>query len=168
MNALTPCRAVLRLIGLSMNAVGPSTVSLLTASDFPTVPSPTISEVLAGRGGLLQSAPPLPEGLTLRDRLRLCSAGSPTDADRIKFTLPAIPGGRCYGLAVLVPLLSTPGCPDAVTVQYLTILHRMEANFHRFNRTPSQAHGARAPSPAAFSVSPKVSALRNGSVLSSY
>jgi hypothetical protein len=84
----------------------------------------------------------MPEGFTLRDRLRLCSAGSPTVTDRIEFTLPAIPGGRCYGLAVLVPLLSTPGCHDAVTVQYLTILHRMEANFHRFNRTPSQAHRA--------------------------
>ena len=123
-----------------MNAVGPSTVSLLTASDFPTIPSPTISGVLAGRGGFLQAAPPLPEGFALHDRLRRCSAGSPTDADRIEFTLPALAGGRCYGLAVLVPLLSTPCCHDAVTVQYLTILHRMEANFHRFNRTPSQAH----------------------------
>ncbi|MGO8700595.1 MAG: hypothetical protein ACLQVY_23135, partial [Limisphaerales bacterium] len=54
---------------------------------------------------------------TLRDRLRLCSAGSPTNADQIEFTLPAIPGGRCYGLALLVPLLSTPCCHDAVTVR---------------------------------------------------
>jgi len=140
MNALTPCRAVLRLMGLSMNAVRPCTVSLLTASGFPTVPSPTICGVLAGRGGFLQAAPPLPEGFALHDRLRLSYAGSPTAADRIEFTLPAIAGGRCYGLAVLVPLLSTPRCRDAVTVQYLTILHRMEANFHHFNRTPSQAH----------------------------
>src|SRR5271157_1043054 len=140
MNALTPGRAVLRLMGLSMNSVSPSTVSLFTASGFPTIPSPTICGVLACRGGFLQAAPPLPEGFALHDRLRLFHAGSPTAADRIEFTLPAIAGGRCYGLAVLVPLLSTSCCHDAVTVQYLTILHRMEANFHHFNQTPSQAH----------------------------
>jgi len=128
---------------LSMNAVGPRTASLLTASGFPTVPSPTICGVLTGRGGLLHAAPPMPEGLALRDRLRLSYAGSPTAADRIEFTLAAFAGGRCYGLAVLIPLLSTPCCHDAVTVQYLTILHRMEANFHHFNRTPSQAHVGR-------------------------
>src|SRR5208282_2332896 len=151
MNALTPCRAVLRLMGLSMNAVSPNTVSLLTASGFPTIPSPTLCAVLAGRGGFLQAAPPMPEGLTLHDRLRLSYAGSPTDADRIEFTLPALAGGRCYGLAVLVPLLSTPCCHDAVTVRYLTTLHRMEANFHHFNRTPSQAHvGRRCPAAQIF------------------
>jgi len=127
-------------MGLSMNSVSPSTVSLFTASGFPTIPSPTICGVLACRGGFLQAAPPLPEGFALHDRLRLFHAGSPTAADRIEFTLPAIAGGRCYGLAVLVPLLSTSCCHDAVTVQYLTILHRMEANFHHFNQTPSQAH----------------------------
>jgi hypothetical protein len=129
---------------LSMNAISPSPVSLFAASGFPAIPSPTICGVLAGRGGFLHAAPPLPEGFTLHDRLRLSYAGSPTDADRIEFTLPAIAGGRCYGLAVLVPLLSTPCCHDAVTVRYLTILHRMEVNFHHFNRTPSQAHVGRA------------------------
>ena len=45
-----------------------------------------------------------------------------------------------YGLAVLVPLLSTPCCRDAVTVRYRTILHRTEADFHRPIPTLSQAH----------------------------
>jgi len=144
MNALTPCRAVLRLMGLSLNSVCPSAVSLLTASGFPTIPSPTIGGVMAGRGGFLQAAPPLPEGFALHDRLRLSYAGSPTAADRIEFTLPAMTGGRCYGLAVLVPLLPTSCCHDAVTVRYLSILHRMEVNFHHSNRTPSQAHVGRA------------------------
>ena len=74
--------------GLEHERRSPSAVSLLTASDFPTIPSPTICGVLAGRGGSFHAAPPMPEGLALRDRLRLSYAGSPTDADRIEFTLP--------------------------------------------------------------------------------
>jgi hypothetical protein len=46
----------------------------------------------------------------------------------------------CYGLVVLVPLLSTSHCWDAVTVRYRTILHRTEADFHRSVFLPSQAH----------------------------
>ena len=61
-------------------------------------------------------------------------------ADRIEFTLSACLGGRYYGLAVLVPLLSTPCFHDAVTVRYLTILHRKEADLHRPVPAPFQAH----------------------------
>jgi len=139
-DALTPSRAVLRLGFPSMNSVTPGLVSLITAFGLPAILSPTIGAVSKGCGGLLQAALPLPEGLTLRDRLRRSLAGSPTVADRIEFTLSAHHGGRRYGLAVLVPLLSTPCFHDAVTVRYLTALHRMEADFHHFNQTPSQAH----------------------------
>ena len=73
-------------------------------------------------------------------RLRLSLADSPSHADRIEFTATAHTGDLCYGLVVLVPLLSTPCCHDAVTVRYRTILHRTEADFHRPIPTPSQAH----------------------------
>ena len=46
----------------------------------------------------------------------------------------------CYGLVVLVPLLSTSHCWDAVTIRYRTIIHRTETDFHRFVFRPSQAH----------------------------
>ena len=73
-------------------------------------------------------------------RLRLSLADSPIHADRIKFTATTHTGRLCYGLVVLVPLLSTPHCCDAVTVRYRTVLHRTEADFHRPIPTPSQAH----------------------------
>ena len=62
----------------------------------------------------------------------------PRRPNRVHFVRPS--GGRRYGLTVLVPLLSTPCCHDAVMVRYRTILHRTEADFHRFDQTPSQAH----------------------------
>jgi hypothetical protein len=49
-------------------------------------------------------------------------------------------GRLCYGLVVLVPLLSTPHRCDAVTVRYHTALHRTEADFHRSIPSLSQAH----------------------------
>lgn len=82
----------------------------------------------------------MPVGLAHRDRLRLSLADSPNLADRIEFTAAAHPGRLCYGLAVLVPLLSTPPLGDAVTVRYHTALHRTEADFHRSVFLPSQAH----------------------------
>jgi hypothetical protein len=82
----------------------------------------------------------MPEDLVLRDRLRTALAGSPISADRIEFTLFIYIDERRYGLAVFVPLLSTPCFHDAVTVQYRTILHRTEADLHRFDQAPSQAH----------------------------
>ena len=82
----------------------------------------------------------MPVGFAHRDRLRLSLADSPTHADRIEFTAAAHPDHLCYGLVVLVPLLSTPHCCDAVTVRYRTIPHRTEADFHRSFLLPSQAH----------------------------
>jgi hypothetical protein len=73
-------------------------------------------------------------------RLRLSLEGSPSHADRIEFTATAHTDRLCYGLVVLVPLLSTPHYCDAVTVRYRTILHRTEADFHRLIPPPSQAH----------------------------
>jgi hypothetical protein len=78
-----------------------------------------------------------------RCRLRLSLADSPVHTDRIEFTAAAILGNLRYGLVVLVPLLSTPHCCDAVTVRYRTILHRTEADFHRHSPSPSQAHERR-------------------------
>jgi hypothetical protein len=74
------------------------------------------------------------------DRLRLSLEDSPVHTDRIEFTATAPTDSLCYGLVVLVPLLSTPHCCDAVTVRYRTILHRTEADFHRPSPAPSQAH----------------------------
>ena len=74
------------------------------------------------------------------DRLRLSLADSPTHADRIEFTAMTFHGHLCYGLVVLVPLLPTPHCCDAVTVRYRTILHRTGADFHCSLLLPSQAH----------------------------
>ena len=123
-----------------MNSVAPKPISLIAVSGLPTIPSPTISGVSEGGGGFLQAALRMPEGFALRDRLRTALAGSPISTDRIEFTLFVYTDERRYGLAVLVPLLSTPCFHDAVTVQYRTILHRTETDLHRFDHTPSQAH----------------------------
>ena len=72
-------------------------------------------------------------------RLRHSLEGSPIHADRIEFTCLCV-SRRCYGLVVLVPLLSTPCCHDAVTVRYPTTLRRRETDFHRSVFPPSQAH----------------------------
>src|SRR3990172_851091 len=74
------------------------------------------------------------------DRLRLSLAGSPSYADRIEFTADGPEAVLCFGLVVLVPLLSTPPYGDAVTVRYRTVLHRTGADFHRSIPSPSQAH----------------------------
>ena len=79
-------------------------------------------------------------GFSLRDRLRTALAGSPISTDRIEFTLFIFTDERRYGLAVLVPLLPTSCFHDAVTVRCRTILHRTEADSHRFDPAPSQAH----------------------------
>src|SRR6185436_6013754 len=74
------------------------------------------------------------------DRLHLSLEGSPVHANRIEFTATSHTGRLCYGLVVLVPLLSTPHYCDAVTVRYRTVLHRTGADFHRSIPSPSQAH----------------------------
>jgi hypothetical protein len=61
-------------------------------------------------------------------------------ADRIEFTAAVLLDSLCYGLVILVPLLSTPHCCDAVTVRYRTILHSTGADSHRSIPSPSQAH----------------------------
>ena len=73
-------------------------------------------------------------------RLRPSLAGSPSRTDRIEFTSKAFIGLLHYGLTVLVLLLSTSHCCDAVTVRYLTAFDRKEADFHRSIPSPSQAH----------------------------
>jgi len=75
-------------------------------------------------------------------RLRQSLEGSPIHADRIEFTCLCI-SRLCYGLVVLVPLLSTPCCHDAVTVRYPTALRRRGTDFHRSVFPPSQAHERR-------------------------
>ncbi len=77
------------------------------------------------------------------DRLRHSLEGSPVHTDRIEFTATTCLGSLCYGLVVLVPLLSTPPRGDAVTVRYRTALHRTETDFHRSIPSPSQAHERR-------------------------
>ena len=139
MGALTSSWAALRP-PRGMNSVAPKPISLIAVFGLPAIPSPTICGVSAGGGGFLQAAPRMPEGFALRDRFRTALAGSPISTDRIEFTLFVFTDKRRYGLVVLVPLLSTPCFHDAVTVQYRTILHRTEADLHRFDHTPSQAH----------------------------
>jgi len=139
MGALTSSWAALRPPS-GMNSVAPKLISLIAAFGLPAILSPTICGTSESGAGLLQVTFRMPEGLALRDRLRTALAGSPIRADRIEFTLFASTDERRYGLAVLVPLLSTPCFHDAVMVQYRTILHRTEADFHRFDQSPSQAH----------------------------
>jgi hypothetical protein len=139
MGALTSSWAVLWPLS-GMNSVVPKPISLIPVSGLPAILSPTICGMSEDGGGFLHTALRMPEGLTLRDRLRTALAGSPILTDRIEFTLSAWVGRRCYGLAVHVPLLSTPCFHDAVMVRYRTTLHRTEADFHRFDQTPSQAH----------------------------
>src|ERR1019366_6378766 len=81
------------------------------------------------------------------DRLRHSLEGSPGHTDRIEFTATTRLGSLCYGLVVLVPLLSTPPHGDAVTVRYRTALRRTEADFHGSIPPPSQAHERGPPSP---------------------
>ena len=139
MGALTSSWAALRP-PRGMNPSTPKPISLIPVSGLPAILSPTICGVSEGRGGLLRTALRMPEGFALCDRLRTALAGSPISTDRIEFTLFVLTDERRYGLAVLVPLLSTPCFHDAVTVRYRTILHRTETDSHRFDQTPSQAH----------------------------
>ncbi|HEY9174252.1 MAG TPA: hypothetical protein VI136_18375 [Verrucomicrobiae bacterium] len=64
-------------------------------------------------------------------------------ADRIEFTAALHTGDLGYGRVVLVPVLSTPPCGDAVPVRYRTAHHRTGADFHRLILPPFQAHERR-------------------------
>src|SRR5437899_5867044 len=90
---------------------------------------------------------PAPTGFVFRSQTR---PSTPTESSSLR---RPIRGRLCYGLVVLVALLSTPDCSDAVTVRYRTVHHRTEADFHRPIPSPSQAHerdrlGRRAARPA--------------------
>lgn len=58
--------------------------------------------------------------LSIHGRLRHYPADSPSTSDRIEFTSTPPTGSLCYGLVVLVALLSTSCCHDAVTSRYPT------------------------------------------------
>src|SRR5712692_8195442 len=80
---------------------------------------------------------PAPTGFVFRSQTR---PSTPTESSSLR---RPIRGRLCYGLVVLVALLSTPDCSDAVTVRYRTVHHRTEADFHRPIPSPSQAHERR-------------------------
>src|SRR6266704_4225444 len=77
---------------------------------------------------------PAPTGFVFRSQTR---PSTPTESSSLR---RPIRGRLRYGLVVLVALLSTPDCSDAVTVRYRTVHHRTEADFHRPIPSPSQAH----------------------------
>ncbi len=120
-----------------MNAACPRRVSLIIAGGLPAIPSPTIDVSSGDSPGC-----PAIQLCAYRPlyRLRHSVEGSPIHADRIEFTAAACLGNLCYGPVVLVALLSTPCCHDAVTLRYLTALHRKETDSHRSVFPPSQAH----------------------------
>jgi hypothetical protein len=115
-----------------MNAACPRRVSLIIAVELRAMPTPTIC--------VLARTVPAATGLSCLFRLRLSLADSPTHADQIEFTAAHHSVDLCFGLAILVPLLSTPCFHDAVTVRYRTALYRTETDFHRSVIPPSQAH----------------------------
>ena len=121
-----------------MNSACPRRVSLITA--IGTAGHSVSNHLRVDRG-----SPGCQRVYPRRDRLRLSLADSPTHADRIEFTAAACLVSLCYGLVVLVPLLSTSHCYDAVTVRYRTASHRTGADFHRSIPPPSQAHERRRP-----------------------
>ena len=98
-------------------------------SPFSARPSPPSAggegEVLGiGRAGLNAPPPSEPE-------MQISASRSPVSGFLLSLA---------YGLAVLVPLLSTPDCFGAVTVRYLTIRHRRGADSPHSVPTPFQAH----------------------------
>jgi len=128
--------AALRASG-AMNTVAPQRVSLITVTGAS---SHSVSNHQRDDRG-----PPGCPAFRLAAyrplyRLRPSLAGSPVLADRIEFTADCPTAALCYGLVVLVPLLSTSPLGDAVTVRYLTTLRRKETDSHRSIPVPSQAH----------------------------
>ena len=72
------------------------------------------------------------------------SMARPSTLTESELTATCLIAGLCYGLVVLVPLLSTPHYCDAVTVRFRTALLLTGADFHRSILSPSQAHERRA------------------------
>ena len=116
-----------------MNSACPRRVSLITAIG-------TAGHSVSNHRRVDRGSPGCQRVYPRRDRLRLSLADSPAHADRIEFTAAAFLVSLCYGLVVLVPLLSTSHCYDAVTVRYRTAPHRTGADFHRSIPPPSPAH----------------------------
>ena len=95
-----------------MNSACPRWVSLITAGGLPAIPSPTIgamSGVLPAASGF---CPPR-QASSFARRL-----AHPRRPNRVHGGCPL--GILCYGLVVLVPLLSTSHCCGAVTVRFRT------------------------------------------------
>ena len=68
------------------------------------------------------------------------SMARPSTLTESELTATCLIAGLCYGLVVLVPLLSTPHYCDAVTVRFRTALLLTGADCHRSILSPSQAH----------------------------
>ena len=116
-----------------MNSACPRRASLITSWGLPTILSPTIS-ALTGDRPVASGFIPASTGFAFCQQTR---PSTPTESSSRRLPLR---GRLCYGLVVLVPLLSTPHRCDAVTVRYHTALHRTEADFHRSIPSLSQAH----------------------------
>jgi len=124
-----------------MNTACPRRVSLISALGLPTILSPTISATTGDRPVVRRfSSSPIARstGFASRSKAR---PSTPTESSSPRLH----PRSLCYGLVVLVPLLSTSCCHDAVTVQYPTTLRRRGADSHRSGPAPSQAHERRFP-----------------------
>src|SRR6185503_2253337 len=103
------------------------------AGGLPAIPSPTISATTGDRP-VASGFAPAPTGFVSSTKTR---PSTPTESSSRRTASGA---ALCYGLVVLVSLLSTSCCHDAVTLRYLTALHRKEADSHRSVFPPSQAH----------------------------
>ena len=100
---------------------------------LPAIPTPTINAPTGDRPAASRFTH-APTGFAFHSQAR------PATADRIQFTADNLMPVLCFGLVVLVPLLSTPPRSNAVTVQFCSVLHRSDANSHPSVFQPSQAH----------------------------
>jgi hypothetical protein len=129
-DALTPAR---RFFGL------PSHERRLTPTGLPDYRAGTSGHSVSNHRRNDRGSPGCQWIYAHPDRLRLSLEGSPVHTDRIEFTANGLLAVLCYGLVVLVPLLPTPPCGDAVTVRYRTAFHRKGADLHWSIPSPSQA-----------------------------
>ena len=112
-------------------------VSLVASLELPAIPSPTINVSSGDRPAVRRfGSSPLARSTGFASHSKARPSTPTESSSRQRPTR----GRLCYGLVVLVPLLSTPPHGDAVTVRYRTVLHRTGADFHRSVFPPSQAH----------------------------
>ncbi len=119
-----------------MNIVLSRRVSLIPARGLPTILSPTIGGATGDRPAVRRvglSPCARSTGFVFYQQTR---PRSPTESSSRCLCVSR----RYYGLVVLVPLLSTPPCGDAVTVPYPTAPRRRGTDSHRSVPAPSQAH----------------------------